>query len=218
MGSNEVIFSEYKAKTFLSKYVSVSKDVFIDIKKAQLIAKNKSLGESKFPLVMKIVSDEALHKTDIGGVRIAYNQEDFFKHLNFLLGLSKKVKSQGILIEEYVKGQELIIGLKKDKTFGHIIGLGIGGVFVEFLKNISFRKCPIDEEDFESMLEDIKAKDILFARKRQVNLDALKKICISVSKIPETSQGKLIIELDINPLMLNEQEGKVVDARIIFEK
>ncbi len=218
MGLNKVIFSEYKAKNFLSKYVSVSKGRLIDIKKAQLILKNQALGEIKFPIVLKIVSDSVLHKTDVGGVKIAYNADEFFKHLEFLLGISKKFKSQGILIEEYVAGQELIIGLKKDKTFGHIIGLGLGGVFVEILKSISFRKCPIDEDDFESMIKDIKAKEILFARKKQVNIDSLKRACISISKIPESVQGKKILELDINPFILNEHEGKAVDARIVFEK
>ncbi len=218
MGLNEVIFPEYKAKTFLSKYIPVSKDEVLDLKKAQLILKNRAIGEIKFPIVLKIVSDSVLHKTDIGGVKIAYNSDEFFKHLEFLLGISKKFKAQGILVEEFISGQELIIGLKKDDTFGHIIGLGIGGVFVEVLKSISFRKCPIDEEDFDSMLEDIKGREILFARKRQVNLDSLKKACISISKIPETPLGKKILELDVNPFMLNEQEGKAVDARIVFEK
>ena len=74
------------------------------------------------------------------------------------------------------------------------------------------------EDDFESMIKDIKAKEILFARKKQVNIDSLKRACISISKIPESVQGKKILELDINPFILNEHEGKAVDARIVFEK
>jgi acetate---CoA ligase (ADP-forming) subunit beta len=209
------IFTEYKAKKFLEKFLPVSKSFILESKEIKQILQEKKIDSRfDFPLVLKLSSENLLHKSDIGGVKIAH-KENFLNLLNDMYRKAEKYKAD-ILVDEFISGQEIIIGLKKDETFGHVIGLGLGGIFVEVFKDISFRKCPIESQDFESMLDDLKAKNFFFARGRKINLDALKQMTIKVSRLPE--KYKSIFELDLNPVIVNEKEAKIVDARIVFEK
>ena len=106
--------------------------------------------------------------------------------------------------------------MKKDPTFGHVIAAGVGGIYVEVYKDVSFRVCPITERDAEAMLDDLKGRAILEgARGKKLNKGALVAALVKLSRLPE-KQPRLA-ELDINPFILNDKEGKVVDARVILE-
>ncbi len=213
-----IVFTEYKAKDFLKKYAETSKDLLLDAKeiKKLLLEKKFSLNFS-FPLVLKISSDFLIHKTEEDAVRIVYNEMDFFKTLGEFDKKLAKLKARGVIVEEFLKGQELIIGIIKDKTFGHVICLGLGGISVETVKDISFRACPLAPEDFDSMLDDLKMKDMVYGiRGKQNNISLLKKIVMDISQIP--LKNPKILELDINPLFLNEKSCKIADARIAFER
>ena len=170
----------------------------------------------EFPLVLKIISEKILHKTEQKAI-IKTNKEDLEENYNKLLKTckQKRIKPQ-ILSQEFVKGQEIIIGIKKDPTFNHVLLLGAGGIFVELLKDITFRKCPISEKDAESMINDLKTKELFkgFRNQPKVNLEILKKLLVKVSKLPEKHK---ILELDLNPVMINEQEAKIVDVRLILQ-
>ncbi len=206
------VFNEYKAENFLKKYLPIANHLLI--KNREELKKIKF----KFPLVLKIISDQALHKTEIKGIEIVKRKEDLENSFNVLLSRSKKkkLKIEGILVQEFLKGLELIIGIKKDPIFNHIILFGLGGIFTEVLKDVCIRKCPIISSDAEEMIKEIKSKDILFgARNKKFNINLLKKILVSVSTIPE--KYPKILELDINPLIISEKNAKVVDARIITE-
>ena len=114
-----------------------------------------------------------------------------------------KIKgTKAILVQEFIKGIELIIGIKKDSSFGHALMFGVGGVMVELLKDVSFRICPITHKDAEEMINDLKAKDLLtgFRDSKPVNLNLLKKCLIKASEIPKKFPN--IKELDINPLLM----------------
>ena len=101
-------------------------------------------------------------------------------------------------------------------TFSHILLFGLGGIYVEILKDISMRACPITIRDAESMINDLKAKDILYgARGNKMNINLLKKLLVKASKIPIKYPN--LQELDINPLIMNEKEAIVVDARMVLE-
>ncbi|MFC2143422.1 acetate--CoA ligase family protein [Candidatus Aenigmatarchaeota archaeon] len=209
------VFAEREAEKFLKKYLPIANSIITkDIKKAENFAK-----KNKYNVVLKLISKQALHKTDIGGVKIVKNKQEFERGFNEITKITKKKKIsfEGILIQEFVKGQEIIIGLKKDKTFGHAIMLGTGGIFVEVIKDVSFRVCPIDMKDAEEMIDELKFKKLLlgFRGSKPVKMIALKKALVAVSKIP--LKNKSISELDINPFMINEKVGKVADARIVFE-
>jgi succinyl-CoA synthetase beta subunit len=210
MKPKQTIYNEYKAEKFLSKYLPVARN--------QLVKKGEDIT-IRLPLVLKIISDQALHKSDIGGVRIVKREEDLQEEFNDLLKIAKRklLKLDGILVQEFHEGDQLIIGVKKDPTFGHVILFGVGGVFTEIFEDTSIRKCPINRRDAQEMIDELKARKLFYGfRGRKLNLDLLKKALIKVSQIP--LKHKKIEELDINPFMLNEKTGKVVDARIVFAK
>ena len=199
-----------KAEKFLTGMPIAKSIVTKDVKKAE-----KSVKE--YPAVLKIISPKASHKTDIGGVKIANNKQELEKEFNLLIKLSKKKKLplEGILVQEYIKGREVIIGIKNDPSFGHAIMFGIGGTMVEIFKDVTFRICPIEESDAESMIQELKAKQILYGVRgeKAVNINLLKRILVQASLIPK--KHKNIEELDINPLIINEKEAKAVDVRVV---
>ena len=209
------ILTEYAAEQLLSKSLPVAKSMLA--KKAEDAA--GFAQKTKYPVVLKIISPQALHKTEVSGVKIVRNEAELKSEFNSLLSLAKKkkFKLEGILAQEFVKGAELIIGIKKDATFGHVLLFGIGGIFVEVLKDVSFRVCPITTNDAEQMIGELKAKALLFGIRGQkpVNLKLLKEVLVKASKLPE--RYPKITELDINPFMLNDKIGKIADARIILE-
>ena len=151
------------------------------------------------------------------GIKIVKTQtevEPAFKEL-VKTANRRRLKLEGILAQKYLEGEELIIGVKKDPTFNHILMLGLGGIYAEALKDISIRKCPINFRDAQEMIDDLKAKNVIYgARGKQLNVNTLKRTIVEVSKIP--LKNKSITELDINPFILNESTGFVTDARIIF--
>ncbi len=207
------IYTEKKAEDFLKRYVPVARSCLCK-NKMQAVKAAKSLG---FPVVMKIISKQALHKTEINGVRIAY-KESVEKEFDSLAGTAKSrsIPLEGILLQEYLKGREIVIGIKKDGTFGHVIMLGLGGILVELIRDVAFRVCPIDEKEAKAMISELKTSKVLYGyRGRRVNMKALVETLVNVSKIPAKNKG--IRELDINPFIINEKYGKVADARIVFD-
>ncbi|MBI1978720.1 MAG: acetate--CoA ligase family protein [Candidatus Aenigmarchaeota archaeon] len=189
----------------------------LPLAKSFLIKDAKELLKiKKYPVVMKIISPQAVHKTDIDGIKTANSSKEAQDSFNNFMKSTKtkKMKLTGILIQEYVKGREFIIGIKKDPTFDHVIMFGAGGIFVESLKDVTFRICPIDENDAKGMLSDLKNQWLITGTRGQkpVNTKLLKQILVKVSKLPQ--KYKKIEELDINPLMTNGKEIKIVDARI----
>lgn len=192
----------------------------LPLAKSFLIKNIKELTKiKKYLVVMKLISPQAIHKTEIGGIKVVNNlqeaQETFDKFMK--LAKSKRMKQAGILIQEYVKGREFIIGIKKDPTFGHVIMFGTGGIFVESLKDVTFRVCPVTEDDVESMLTDLKNQWLITGTRGQkpINSKLLKQIIVRVSKLSQ--KYRKIEELDINPLIANEKEAKIVDIRIVLQ-
>ncbi|MSS74019.1 hypothetical protein EXS72_00050 [Candidatus Pacearchaeota archaeon] len=204
------VLNAYDSQKFISKFVSVPE--------CQLVRKYAEIT-LRAPLVLKIVSEQAIHKTEIGGIKIVKHQTEISEAFEELVEIAKKnkIKLDGILAQEFVEGQQLIIGLKKDLTFGYVIMVGLGGVFTEIFKDISIRKCPINLEESQSMLDELKASKIFHNfRNIKLNTELLKETLVSLSNLP--NNHKDIKELDINPFILNEKEGKSVDVRIVLEK
>jgi len=208
----EKIWTEKKAEDFLRKRIPVARS---------MIVKNATSARKfskKYPVVLKVISEKALHKSDIGGVMIAHNAEELEKHFADLENMVKKRKLKAqILIQEFVSGRELVIGISKDPVFGHVIMFGLGGKYVETIKDVNFRVCPITEKDAEGMIEDMKYKKLLYGVRgeKPVNISAIKKTLVKVSCIPKSY--KKLKEIDINPLIADENGVKAVDARIIWE-
>lgn len=208
----KTVLNEYKAEQLLKKNLPVAKNKLI--KKKEELKKIKL----KFPLVLKIISDKALHKTNIRGIKIVQDKNNLEESYDKLIKIAKqkKLKIYGILAQEFQEGLEIIIGIKKDPVFNHVIVFGLGGIFTEILKVVSIRKCPITINDADEMINEISSKEILFGyRNRKYNLSLLKKILVIVSKLPKKYPN--ISELDINPLIINAKNAMVVDARIIMK-
>ena len=203
------VFLGKDAERFLID-IPIAKSILTkDIKKAE-----KSI--KKYPIVLKIISPKAVHKTDVNAVRIVHKKEDFEREFKDLIIMAKKkrIPLNGILVQEYIKGREVIIGIKNDPSFGHAIMFGLGGTMVEVLKDVTFRICPIEESDAENMIQELKTKQILYGVRgeKAVNINLLKRILVQASLIPK--KHKNIEELDINPLIINEKEAKAVDVRV----
>ena len=208
------VYTEFETEKFLSKYVKVAKRELVKTFK-ECESQSRKVG---FPLVLKIISKDALHKSDIGGVVIVKNRLELEDSYNSLVKIvkKKKMKLEGIMVQEFVDGNYVLIGLKKDAVFGHAIALGAGGIYTEYLKDVTFRVCPISMKDASDMVNDLKLKDLLLgARGKSGNVDLLKKALVAVSKIP--GKYPAIKELDINPFVLGPKVGKVVDARMVLE-
>jgi len=118
----------------------------------------KKLSGFSFPMILKLISKDALHKTEIGGVKVVKTKEGFEEAFENLREAAKrgKIKFEEVLLQEFVEGLELIVGLKKDTTFGHVVMLGLGGIYVEALHDVSFRVCPINEKDASEMIEAVR--------------------------------------------------------------
>jgi succinyl-CoA synthetase beta subunit len=203
------VYNEVRAEQFLSKYLKTNT--------GKLTKKvDEALDFSKkynYPLVLKIISDQLLHKSTINGVRIINNEQELRKNYEELLKLSKKKKLRldGILIQVFISGKEIIIGGKGDDVFGQVILFGGGGIFAEVLKDFSLRICPINEKDAEEMIKETKFYHTLNDLNLKQIINSILKVNEIMIKHPE------IIELDINPLIINEKNAIVADARIVMD-
>ena len=193
----------------------------------EAVNKSKEIG---FPVVLKILSKDILHKSDAGGVKVNLkNEEDVRKAFDTIMknaqayGKEKGIEvdlSRGVFISTFADaGTEMIVGVTKDPQFGHALMAGLGGIFVEVLKDVSFRLIPFDEVDAREMLHELKAYKILEGIRGEAprDVDALVNVMLSVSKMID--ENPEIIELDCNPTFVYE-EGKgvlVVDARILID-
>ncbi len=206
------ILTEEKAEALIKNHVPVAKSMMAK-KLEQAAAASAKL---KFPVVLKLISPKVIHKTEMNAVRFANSKEELVKEYNDLMKFAskKKLKPTGILVQELVKGQEVIIGIKDDPVFGHVLVFGIGGKFVELIRDVSFRACPITEKDAADMIDELKFKKVLFGIRgdKAVNMKLLKKILVGISRLPD--KIKNIEEMDINPFIINNKNGKAVDARI----
>lgn len=204
------VLTEYKAEEFLEKngFNVVERKLFDDEQKALGYA--EKIG---FPVVLKLSSDELVHKSEVHGVKLSVYRENFLKEYRLLD--RNKIKKQGIIVQKFVHGKYIIIGLKNDPAFGHVIIAGLGGIFAEVIKDVSYRVVPINKRQAIEMLKELKGYEILRGyRGDKVNIKKIIKAIIRVSKLSE--KYKNIEELDINPLIVNSKEAKIVDARIAF--
>ncbi len=176
-----------------------------------------------FPVVLKIVSPDIIHKSDAGGVIVNLQNAAEVKNAHRkILENAKKfdpaAKITGVLVQEMApQSTEVIVGAIKDPQFGQTLMFGIGGIFVELLKDVTFRVAPLTREDAHEMVTKVRAYPLLtgYRNTPPADIDAIIKAILNTSKLvmdyPE------IKELDLNPIMTYEKGAKTVDARIILE-
>jgi len=178
--------------------------------------------EINFPIVMKIVSPDIIHKTDAGGVKVGIKDEKeaelaYQEIISKVKKYNKEAKIEGVIVYPMVlQGTEIIIGMMKDPHFGLVVMFGLGGIFVEILKDISFRILPIVERDAREMITEIKGYKILKGARGNPprDIQAIEKVLMKVSKL--TKENPEINEIDLNPIFVFEKGIQVVDARMIL--
>jgi len=176
-----------------------------------------------FPVVMKIVSPDILHKTEAGGVLVGVkNAADVAKNYETILANARKYKSdakiEGVQIQQMLLGgQEIIVGAVTDGSFGKLVAFGLGGVLVEVLKDITFRLAPATREDALSMLDGIQAHEMLKGVRGSdpANRDAIADIIVKVSRL--ITDFPEIAEMDLNPVFATKDGAVAADVRIVVD-
>jgi len=211
---------ETEAKTVCMEYGIPVTEFKLAKSEAEAVEFADEIG---YPVVLKIVSLDIVHKSDVGGVMVdlkdamsvrnAYNQilENVMRH-------DAKARITGILIQEMAPSStEVIVGAIKDPQFGPAIMFGLGGIFVEVLKDVTFRIAPITEDEACEMISEVKAYPLLkgYRNTPPADLEAIAKILLNTSRL--VTDHSEIKELDLNPIMVYEKGAKTVDARIILE-
>ncbi len=170
----------------------------------------------KFPVALKVCSSKILHKTDVGGVKLGIQNMDELKKR--FKEFRKKFPKENLLVDQMEeKGVEIIVGLVQDPTFGLSIMCGIGGIFTELYKDVTFRVVPIDRYDAEQMIEEIKGKKLLEGfRNIPANKELVVDLLIKISKIGQ-ELDEHIDQLDLNPVFVYGDDLCVVDAKLILK-
>jgi len=168
----------------------------------------------KYPVVLKVVSAEIEHKTDVGGVKVGITNEEILRHsYQDIMKKTKGKKVDGVLVQKMArKGVELIVGGKKDPQFGHMIVLGLGGIYVEIFKDVSARICPLGQNEIQEMISELKSHPIIDgARGRKaINKKAIIELVIKTCSFMEKEN---LGELDLNPVICDDRGCDIVDAR-----
>ncbi|TFG10987.1 acetyl-CoA synthetase [Candidatus Thorarchaeota archaeon] len=218
---------EHEAKDIMSSYGIPIPEYDTAATVDEAVKKASKIG---YPVVLKILSKDVLHKSDAGGVKINLKSDDevreaFDEIMKNAKEYGKKNDtevdlSRGVFISQFAEmGTEVIVGVTHDPQFGHALMFGLGGIFVEVLKDVTFRLIPLSQTDAREMIGEIKASKILEGVRGQKprDVDALVDVIMSVSKMVD--ENPEIRELDCNPTFVYEK-GKgalVVDARILID-
>jgi len=181
--------------------------------------------EIGFPVVMKISSPDILHKSDIGGVRVGVQDAQAASDSYELIAYrarkySPNARVWGVLVQEMAKkGREILVGVSRDPQFGPLIGFGMGGIYVEVLKDVEFRLAPLSREEVAAQVRAIRSFPLLAGVRGEqpADLAVVEDVVLRVSQL--VSDFPEIVEMDINPLVVyNRGEGAIVlDARIILQ-
>lgn len=209
--------TEYDSRKILEKYGIMLPEAKLVKNRQDAILAAKKVG---FPCIMKIISEDILHKSDFGGVVTNIMTEESARDafLKIIENAKKHVpdaKIDGVLVEKTASGVECIVGASQDPQFGPVLMFGLGGIFVEVIKDVSFRLIPVEKKDVCEMITEIKAYPILNGVRGQaaVNIKAIEDTLLKVSKMVKKEK---ITELDINPLIVNEDGAVCADCRMIL--
>ncbi len=175
-----------------------------------------------YPLVMKIVSPDIIHKSDAGGVKVGVKDEEearmaYQEIVSKAIKYNKKAQICGVIAYKMIPQEtEIIIGMMKDPHFGPVIMFGLGGIFIEVLKDVSFRVLPLEEIEAQEMIIEIKGYEILKGTRGETpkDIEAIKNLLMKISQL--AMENPEIKEIDLNPVFISEKSLQVIDARIIL--
>ena len=179
----------------------------------------RSIG---FPVVMKILSPDIVHKSDAGGVAVDLRTDAevaraFYSMMDHVRGRNSSLRVEGVILEKMLSGFEMIVGTTHDVQFGPVLMLGMGGVWTELLKDMSFRLIPIEPIDAEEMIEDLRALPLLQGyRGQRVDLEGLKNLLLKTSDLIHRFGD--ITSMDLNPVFASSEGCTVGDVRMMIGK
>ncbi|MFQ6025701.1 MAG: acetate--CoA ligase family protein, partial [Nitrosopumilaceae archaeon] len=213
------VITEDLSKGILKKYGIKVPGFALVNSTSEAVKAAKKIG---FPLVMKVVSPQILHKTEVGGVKVGLQNEvevkkafnDMYKRISKKKGILLK----GILLEKMVpKGVELIVGLQNDPQFGPVIMVGLGGILTEVFRDVAFRLVPITTADAKSMLNELKGSKLLkgFRGSKPIDQNMLAKALVQIGKLGAENASHFD-SIDFNPVVVYPKSYYVVDAKIIL--
>lgn len=210
------VLTETESKLMLQSW-NIPTNAFKEVAKLEdALSAAVSMG---YPIAIKIVSRKITHKSDAGGVILNLRDEfeltqAFNRLIERFLPADSDIK---VIVQQMVpQGVEVILGANRDPQFGPIILIGIGGVFTELLEDVSFGMVPINDQDCWRMIRSLRGYPLLegFRGSKAVNLDAVVSIMRKVSD--QVWKDEKILEMDLNPLIVDEHQATVVDARIVI--
>ncbi|MBN1833686.1 MAG: acetate--CoA ligase family protein [Deltaproteobacteria bacterium] len=216
---NRTVLTEIEAKQILIQSGINCTDTQLAATKEAAVELSEKFG---YPVVLKVSSIDISHKSDAGGVKVNLKSKaEVEKAYDAIMRSCKAAvptaNIEGVSVQPMGKsGTEVIIGMIKDPSFGPVIMFGLGGVFVEVLKDVAFRIIPIEESDAEDMINEIKGKKLLEGYRGQEPADVayLQRMLLKLSDfVNETPE---IEEIDMNPVFCYKDGAVVVDARIIL--
>lgn len=215
-----IYLTEVESKNYISEAGIPVTEAFLATSETEAAALGLQLG---FPVAMKVMSNDIIHKSDAGGVKLGLSStEEINNGYREILTSARKYNPaaviQGVSIQQMARpGQEVIMGMTKDPQFGPVLMFGIGGVMVEIMKDVSFRLVPLQPEDATEMVREIKGYPLLtdFRGSEPCDVPYLEQILLKLSAFIELHPE--IKELDLNPVFAYRQGAMVVDARVILE-
>ncbi len=215
--SNQTVLTEFESKELLKEIGISVPDQKLTSTKEETVSAAKSIG---FPVVLKLMAEDIVHKSDTGAVKLNIKNEDetanAFEELMNIPSQAEKLISVQKMANEPIT--ELILGMTTDAQFGPALMFGIGGILVELLEDVSFRIAPITEYDAREMIKEIKGFPILdgYRGKPKADIDAIVKTLLKVSEL--VIKHEEIYEMDLNPVFIYDKGLICVDARIILKK
>ncbi len=212
--------TEVESNELLSEAGITITEARLATSKEEAISISRQLG---FPVAMKIASPDIIHKSEAGGVRLGLRtarqvRQAFDEVLADSTQKHPGAVVDGVSVQKMAQpGIEVIVGLSKDAQFGPVLMFGLGGIFVEVIKDVSFRIIPLTRRDAREMIGEVKGYPLLKGYRGQTAADIpyLEELLLKLSHFVE--QHPEIKELDLNPIFAYSHGATVVDARIILE-
>ncbi|MEK3937085.1 acetate--CoA ligase family protein [Sporosarcina sp. FSL W7-1349] len=218
----DTVLTEFGTKQFLQQFDLPITNEFLALTEEEAVINANKIG---YPLVLKGMSPQILHKTDKGLVSLNIQSEEHviseFRKLKKIIEDTADAAFEGVLIQEMLKGDytELFVGSKKDPIFGQMVIVGLGGIYIEVLEDISMRKAPISSADAREMIAELKAGKVLeaFRGKPAKDIDELSQVIAKFSELIVSLDDDLL-EADLNPIMVfsKGQGVKIADGLMTF--
>jgi acyl-CoA synthetase (NDP forming) len=214
--SSTRLLNEVASKQMLEAYGIATTTARLVSSRDEAVAAAREIG---FPVVLKVVSSEIVHKSDAGGVKLGLTDADQVGvAYDEIMGTARQLGAvmDGVSVQRMAPpGVEVVVGMNTDPQFGPVLMFGLGGVLVELLKDVSFRLVPLERADAREMIEEIKGNALLegFRGAKAVDKEKLVELLLQVSRFVEAHPE--VVELDLNPVFAYPDGALAVDARVV---